>query len=255
MASDAVRGRFLWHELMTSDPAGATAFYAALVGWETMPWMDGSYTLFTTGGVPMAGMMALLPEMERVGVPPHWLCYFGVADCDAATAEAVRLGGTVVRSPADIPGTGRFSVVYDPQQAVFCLYTPAEEPAAWPDPGLGDFTWHELATADVNGAFRFYGALFGWTKVEEVDMGEMGMYHMFGRGEGPVGGIYVKPNEVPHSNWLPYARVPSADSAAGVALAKGATILVPPMDVPGGDRVTILIDPQGATFAVHSKGR
>jgi predicted enzyme related to lactoylglutathione lyase len=27
-----------------------------------------------------------------------------------------------------------------------------------------------------------------------------------------------------------------------------------PIDVPGGDRVAILTDPQGARFAVHSKG-
>lgn len=256
MASDAVRGRFLWHELMTSDTDGATAFYSALAGWGTMPWMDGSYTLFTMGDVPRAGMMALLPEMKSAGVPPHWLCYFGVADCDVATAEAVRLGATVVRPPADIPGTGRFSVVYDPQQAVFCLYTPAEEPASWPAPGLGDFTWHELATSDVDGAFRFYGALLGWTRLDSMDMGELGMYHMFGQSDGSLaGGIYLKPAEIPYSNWLPYACVSSADAAADVVSAKGGTILVPPMDVPGGDRITVLMDPQGAVFAVHAKGK
>ena len=253
MASDAVRGRFLWHELMTSDPAGASTFYGALVGWGTMPWMDGSYTLFTMGDVPRAGMMALLPEMKSAGVPPHWLCYFGVPDCDAATAEAARLGATVVRPPADIPGTGRFSVVYDPQQAVFCLYTPAVERASWPEPGLGDFTWHELATTDVDAALRFYGALLGWSKVDEVDMGEQGKYCMFGSGAGPIGGMYLKPAEVPYSNWLPYACVPSVDAAAEVATAKGGTILVPPMDVPGGDRITMLMDPQGAAFAVHAR--
>lgn len=100
MASDAVRGRFLWHELMTSDTAGAAAFYSALTGWGTMPWMDGSYTLFTMGDVPRAGMMALLPEMKSVGVPPHWLCYFGVPDCDVAR----RVGSCAQRAVGDCSG-------------------------------------------------------------------------------------------------------------------------------------------------------
>ena len=46
-----------------------------------------------------------------------------------------------------------------------------------------------------------------------------------------------------------------ATRAAEVVTAKGGTILVPPMDVPGGDRVTVVMDPQGAVFAVHAKGR
>ncbi|HEX9165449.1 MAG TPA: VOC family protein [Gemmatimonadales bacterium] len=255
MASDTVRGRFLWHELMTSDTAAAAGFYGALVGWGTQPLGDGSYTLFTMGERPRAGMMALTPELVAQEVPPHWLCYFGAANCDAATAEAERHGASVIRPPADIPEYGRFAVISDPQGAVCCLYQPPAGPMGdAPAPGLGDFTWHELATTDVDGAFRFYGALFGWAKVASVDMGEMGIYHEFAQSDGAVcGGIYLKPAEVPYSNWLPYACVPRADAAAEVVTAKGGTILVPPMDVPGGDRAMVLMDPQGAAFAVHAK--
>jgi len=255
MSIPSPRGHFLWHELMTSDTAAAARFYGALVGWTTQPLMDGSYTQFGMAGRPCAGMMALTPDLVAQEVPPHWLCYFGVENCDAATAEAQRLGATVIRPPADIPGYGRFSVIYDPQSAVFCLYEPPAAPMGdAAAAGLGDFTWHELATSDVDGAFRFYGELFGWAKVESVDMGEMGMYHMFARSDGiVVGGIYLKPAEVPFSNWLPYACVPSADAAADVVTAHGGTILVPPMEVPGGDRVTVLMDPQGAVFAVHAR--
>jgi predicted enzyme related to lactoylglutathione lyase len=31
--------------------------------------------------------------------------------------------------------------------------------------------------------------------------------------------------------------------------------VLPPMEVPGGDRVAVLTDPQGAYFAVHSKAQ
>ena len=36
-----VRGRFLWHELYTSDVEAAVAFYKAVIGWGTEIW-DGA---------------------------------------------------------------------------------------------------------------------------------------------------------------------------------------------------------------------
>lgn len=252
----ALRGRFLWHEVMTSDVTGATAFYTGLAGWGTMDWAGGSYTLLTAGGMPKAGLMALPAEMAASGVPPHWLCYFGVEDCDAAATEVTKLGGTILRPPGDIPQVGRFAVAADPQGAAFCLYTPGHDQSSDAPPGPGDFTWHELGTTDPVAALRFYGALLGWTGAGELDMGPDGMYYMFGIAGGPpAGGMMVKPAEAPVSYWLPYIHVPSADAAAEYTAAQGGKVIVPPMEVPGGDRITVGVDPQGAVFAVHAKGR
>ena len=44
-----------------------------------------------------------------------------------------------------------------------------------------------------------------------------------------------------------------ADAAIERAKAAGGTVILGPMEVPGGDRVGIIIDPQGAAFGVHSK--
>jgi uncharacterized protein len=52
-------------------------------------------------------------------VPPHWGVYFQVTDCDGAVAKASSLGAKVFVPPTDIPKTGRFSVLQDPQGAVF----------------------------------------------------------------------------------------------------------------------------------------
>jgi uncharacterized protein len=53
--------------------------------------------------------------------------------------------------------------------------------------------------------------------------------------------------------WLHYVRVDNADAAAERVKASGGQVLNGPMDVPGGDRVAQCVDPQGASFAVHSK--
>lgn len=62
-------------------------------------------------------------------VPPHWLVYFAVTDCDATAAMAQDLGGTILVSPTDIPDVGRFAVLQDPQGAVFAIIYMESPPA------------------------------------------------------------------------------------------------------------------------------
>jgi len=59
------------------------------------------------------------------GMPSFWLPYFMVTDVDATAASAKSLGGQVHFGPQDIPGTGRFAIIADPQGAAFAVFTPA----------------------------------------------------------------------------------------------------------------------------------
>ena len=67
-------------------------------------------------------MSVITPEMGAI--PSHWLAYFAVDDCDAMTQKSVNLGGSIMYEPTDIPGTGRFSILVDPQGAAFALIKP-----------------------------------------------------------------------------------------------------------------------------------
>lgn len=55
--------------------------------------------------------------------PSAWLSYIQVAKVDQATERAQKLGAKLVLSPTDIPNTGRFSIVTDPQGATVALFT------------------------------------------------------------------------------------------------------------------------------------
>jgi hypothetical protein len=116
-------GTFSWTELMTTDAAGARRFYCQLLGWTyaEMPMGPGmTYTVFQLDGKPVAGMMQMMgPQFE--GVPPNWLSYLSVADCDADVARATKLGAKVIMAPQDVPRTGRFSVLQDPTGAAFAI--------------------------------------------------------------------------------------------------------------------------------------
>jgi uncharacterized protein len=255
--SAAVLGRFDWHELMTTDPAAAKSFYTAVVGWGTQEWPGSNppYTMWTAGESPVGGVMQLPEEAARQGAPPHWLTYIESQDVDETHAAAAGLGARTYVPPTDIPSVGRFAVLADPQGAMFAVFTPIADSMANPGaPRLGDFSWHELMTSSESDAFDFYAKLFGWRKTSAMDMGEMGTYQMFGLGEEPMGGMYtIPPGMGAPPMWLPYAHVDNADAAADRVKQRGGTVKNGPMEVPGGDRIAVCEDPQGAVFAVHSR--
>jgi predicted enzyme related to lactoylglutathione lyase len=247
-------GRFVWYELFTTDLAAARAFYSRVVGWQTkdaqMPGHD--YWMFTAGEKPVTGLMTLPEDARKMGTPPNWLGYVGVADVDATAAKVKASGGNVYVPPTDIPNVGRFSIVADPQGAVLGLFksaNPDEDPSAQPTE-TGRVGWHELFANDQASAFTFYAGLFGWEKKESMDMGEMGVYQTFGSGDTTLGGMMTKPAEVPVPNWHYYFNVGNIDEAAERVKSAGGQIVNGPMEVPGGGFILMGMDPQSAFFAL-----
>ena len=64
-------------------------------------------------------MFAITPEMGKL--PPHWLAYFAVEDCDEKVRKATELGAKIMKPADDIPGVGRFAILLDPQGAAFAI--------------------------------------------------------------------------------------------------------------------------------------
>jgi len=263
MADSFPTGRFVWHELLTTDMEAAKKFYLPLTGWTNAIWEGGGkpYTMWMTGNRGLGGIMTLPPEAQAQGAPPNWLAYIATPHVDTTVARSKEMGGEVVVDIMEIPTVGKVSILKDPQGAVFAVYTPASDPPGVDGPPeVGDFSWHELLTTDPGAALDFYSTLFGWEKTDAMDMGEMGIYQMYGRpGEGfPLGGIYRKPSELPAPpHWLLYIKVPDMDRALDTVRSGGGKVLHGPEEVPGGDVVAQCMDPQGAAFALHArpKGR
>ena len=248
-----MHGQFVWYELTTPDVEAAKKFYPRFTNWSTQKF-DENYTTFTTNGLPIAGMFRLNEEMRAKGIPPNWMPYVEVNDVDASAAKAKSLGATITAGPDDIPGTGRFAVVQDPQGAVFGIYKSNTQSNPWDGTNTIDrFSWHELMTTDHGKAAKFYSALFGWQKISETDMGPgAGMYYIFGQNGKMYGGMFTTPPEMAgmHPFWLVYIHVKDVGKAVEAATKAGATVQRPQMDIPGGS-IAILGDPQGAGFALH----
>jgi predicted enzyme related to lactoylglutathione lyase len=257
MMSNSAKG-FVWYELMTTDIEAAEAFYSAVVGWSGKDFGQSGirYTVMNAGEKGVAGLMTLPAEVCEAGGRPGWVGYIGVDDVDAATKRVKQAGGTVHRAPADIPNVGRFSVVADPQGAVFMLIKPMGADNS-PVPGgtLGHVGWRELYASDWAKAFDFYAGQFGWTKAEAIELGPMGTYQLFAAGGEPIGGMMNKPAQIPAPVWMFYFNVAAADAAAALVTQHGGQVLMGPHQVPGGSWILQCIDPQGAMFALVAASR
>ncbi|MGH9327707.1 MAG: VOC family protein [Terriglobia bacterium] len=118
-----IDGTLCWADLITPNPSDARDFYTALFGWKlTKIERESSGYLLNVpnngeyvGGIPPAGR-------HDPSVPPHWLVYFAVSDCNATAATAVRNEAIACSPPASLDNVGRIAVVTDPEGAVFALF-------------------------------------------------------------------------------------------------------------------------------------
>ena len=117
-----VPGTLCWADLSTADPTRAQQFYSGLFGWKIGPGeKDTSGYLHIQNGETYIG--GIPPAQHRnPNTPPHWLLYFYTTDVDAATDKAKQLGGNVYLAPMSMEKVGRWSVLADPQGAVFALF-------------------------------------------------------------------------------------------------------------------------------------
>ena len=246
-------GKFVWYELMTTDPEGAEEFYRGVIGWSAQdagtPGID--YTILSIHGTPVGGLMEIPPKARDNGMPPRWIAYIGVDDVDAYAARVTKSGGKVHSEPENIPEVGRFAVVADPQGAAFVLFKGTSEapPRAAPDTP-GHIGWHELRANDAASALSFYKKTFGWNETETMDMGPMGKYHLFSTGGDAVGGVMNKTDPTQRPFWQFYISVENIDAAVARVKSVHGQVVHGPQEVPGGSFVIQGLDPQGVRFAL-----
>ena len=234
-------GRFVWHDHRSPDAGAARAFYTTLMGWETEIFKAGEldYPMIKVHGQTHGGFG------PGQGGPSHWLGHVAVEDVDAAASRAAAGGGTVLMEPMDMAEVGRLAAIRDQQGATLGLYTPETEPPA----SEGVFAWDELMTGDVEAAKRFYGDAIGWT-AETTQMGGQS-YTTFSSADTPRAGCMATPPGVQAPPmWSTYLATDDLDATMGRALASGASVIAPRMEMQGVGAFAMLTDPAGAAFGL-----
>jgi predicted enzyme related to lactoylglutathione lyase len=193
-----------------------------------------------------------------------------VDDADETAAKVRDAGGTVLSEPFDVMDAGRMGVFADPAGAVFCAWQPRNHRGAGVVNEHGSVNFNVLNTRDIDGASRFYGAVFGWELLDTGGAGAMWALPAYGdflerrtpgtrenmaamgapaRFDEVVAAVAPIPDDQPDTaaHWGVTFAVDDADTIAARAAELGGRVVVAPFDAPWV-RTTVITDPQGATF-------
>jgi uncharacterized protein len=260
-----------WVDTSQPDPEAAVDFYGSLFGWEFAdvmpPGSEGKYFIGRLRGGDVAAVGSI-PE----AAPPMamWNTYVWVDSADDTASKVRDAGGGVMMEPFDVMDAGRMAVFTDPEGAAFCVWQAKKLGGARVVNEPGSLAFNGLGTRDVEGAKSFYGSVFGWTTLALDGGAEMWTLPGYGdylerdnpdlrkqmaeadapKGfEDVVASINPIPDDQPDTppHWSVTFAVDDADATAAKATELGGTVILPPFDAPWV-RMTIINDPQGATF-------
>lgn len=244
-------GKFVWHDLVTDNPAAAKRFYRDLFGWEFVDIRGGRrpYSLIRAQGRWIGGIVHPANAAEkREGA--LWLGYLSVPDVDRAVTEVSARGGKTLDGPIDVRNIGRAAVVTDPQgAAVGFVRSQPGDPADTGVPDEGQFLWMEYLAQDPVAAAGFYKELLGY-EVRERPLGG-GPHYVLAQGQHPRGGVLANPVKGARPNWLTYIRVKDPAALASRVQALGGRVLMAPRPDARGGSLALIADPSGAVLALQ----
>jgi predicted enzyme related to lactoylglutathione lyase len=275
-----------WVDTSQPDPEAAVEFYGGLFGWQfedvMPPESEGKYFVGRLRGggeggsifgnaAHRGGDVAAVGSIPE-GAPPMamWNTYIWVESADDAASKVTDAGGGVVLEPFDVMDSGRMAVLIDPEGAAFCVWQSKEFKGARIVNDPGSLNFNGLNTRDPDGAKPFYGSVFGWTTLalpggaqmwtlpgygDHLESFQPGIRKQVEETGGPEGfeDVVASINPIPDdqpdtpAHWSVTFAVDDADATAAKATELGGEVILPPFDAPWV-RMTVLGDPQGATF-------
>ena len=257
-----------WADTTQPDPEASVAFYSGLFGWEfadAMPGSAGDYFIARLRGGDVAAVG------QASGGSAVWNTYIWVDSADETAVRVLEAGGRVVAAPFDVGDAGRMAVFADPEGAAFCVWQANRHKGARIVNEHGAVNFNNLSTRDVEGAKSFYGSVFGWDTFglpggaemwrlagygDFLELSEPGLRRRIAEtAAAPEGFEDVVATLVPiadddsdtQAHWSVTFAVGDADATAETAANLGGRVVVPPFDAPWV-RMTVITDPQGATF-------
>jgi predicted enzyme related to lactoylglutathione lyase len=243
-------GKFVWADLFTTDPVGATKFYCGVFGWtaNAIDRNSKAYTVFSNGSRPVAGLAPRhLANSKR---PSSWISYVAVPDIDSTLALVAAAGGKV-RAPArDFPNRGSQAIVTDNEGSPVGLLQSSSGDAPDAEPRPGEWNWFELYVKDPNAASAFYGRILHYAVAPDTRTVRKNDY-LLSTDETARAGVAPMPDrDDAKPGWLGVVRVENMDETLKRVTALGGEVLVAPRAAALGSRFAIIADPTGGTIGL-----
>lgn len=236
-------GKFIWHDLLTSDLATTKSFYGRLLNW-TFEQRE-RYTIIKLEDKSIGGIIDIQSRSaERHAA--RWIASLSVPDVDQAAGVVLANGGKVYKKPEQIGGRGRVALVSDPHGAQFSLiHTENGDPKDGPI-DEGSWLWHELWTNDPTNSASFYKELAGYSEIEKLDS-----YLILKSGNQWRAGIRNLFNKALEQRWVPVIKVNDVKIVSTLAKQLGGKVIIEPENPDFVDDVALLADPSGALFMIQ----
>lgn len=263
-----VHGSPNWVDLETSNVDRSRTFYRDLFGWSfrdrfSIPARPDGRTvdqesaqassIAVLGGKPSAELHDRNDSFNDMKLPAKWEPFVHVIDLKSTLRRVELAGGQVLSGPTDRGSMAVVATIADPFDAVLSLWQPRDSPGSANLHSVGSLTWLDLETPDVEGAARFYRAVFDWTATEQpMGMradGSFDSYTVFATSLGPVAGVVRSTVQGIPASWCPSFSVIDTDIMAHTATRYGAVVMSEPYDLPVG-RQAVIVDPEGAVFSL-----
>lgn len=178
-------GKFIWADLVTTDPDAAINFYSRTFGWTArmIGTAPNSYTLLLNSGRPIAGVIYRKADPERKDAAgARWVGYISVADMDKAVAAVTAAGGRVLIAPRKVGSRGLQAIVADSENSPFGLIVSASG-----DPGdnaVADNSWFwvQLFSRKTGEVAGFYHDALGYIAAEDTRKPGAGEFLLWSEG-------------------------------------------------------------------------
>lgn len=243
----AAPGEFIWHDLITSNPAAAEKFYPAVFGWTMTAADDNSYSI-KLNNVEI-GNMYLWPAKDTKKVQAEWISAIASKNTSSTEKQIAEMGGTVLIQAKYIKGKGTQGVYRDSQGAVFAVLQSENNVSADAPVNDGDFFWQDLFTLDTSAASDYYQKLFDY-EADQVDISENLTRVMLSTSGYARAGIAKMPELVKKPVWLPYILVEDVAGTVKKAVENGGKAIVEPQASLLDGNLAVIADPQGAVIGL-----
>jgi predicted enzyme related to lactoylglutathione lyase len=248
-------GKFVWADLVTTDPATVVRFYTKTFGWTAQKVGNGpeAYTLLFNAGRPMGGVAyrAADPGSKAPG-GARWVGSISVVDINAAVAAIAAAGGQTLVPAHKIAGRGWQAVVADPEGSVFGLLVTDAGDAPKGEVADNDWAWVQLLSRQPVEAAAFYEKALGYVVTDDTRTAWPDDRLLTHDGVAYAGLTPLPEGKGTRGGWLGYVRVAGVPAAVEKAKALGAQVLLAPLDVPGAMQVAIITDPLGGAIGLVS---
>jgi len=149
-------GKFIWTDLVSSDPQTAADFYGQLFNWQVTPY-DEDYLVIRNHGRPIGGVAR--NQAQGDDVRTQWISYLSTSDIASAHELLMSAGAEAVLEPMTVKERGEFGIYAGPDGGVFGVLDSVDGDPEERGADLGDWIWIELWSKNPRAAADFYDEL------------------------------------------------------------------------------------------------